>query len=247
MIPHPDDEIVGCGAAILRARRHGSRVFGLYLSNGVPAPENDWPWRRRRNAARVARRWREAAAVCTRLGMTEAARLDAPTRTLRLRMADAETAVARALTETQAETIWCPAFEGAHQDHDAASALASRFAARAPVWEFAEYNNVGGRTRSQQFPDRRPGEIVLDLAPGERQNKRELLRAYASEHGNLAHIGAARESFRPLPAHDYARPPHEGTLFYARYRWVPFHPRVDRTDPLRVYEDLASFLAAPPR
>lgn len=179
------------------------------------------------------------------LGVTETARLDAPTRTLRLRMVEAATAVERALAETQAEMIWCPAFEGAHQDHDAASALASRFAARAPVWEFAEYNNVGGRTRSQEFPNRLGGEVVLDLAPSERRNKRELLRAYASEHGNLAHIGAARESFRPLPQHDYTRPPHEGTLFYARYRWVPFHPRIDRTDPVRVYEDLASFLAAP--
>ena len=160
-------------------------------------------------------------------------------------MAQAQAAVERALAETQAEMIWCPAFEGAHQDHDAASALASRFAARASVWEFAEYNNVGGRTRAQEFPDRRGGEIVLDLAPRERGNKRDLLRAYTSEHGNLAHIGAARESFRPLPKHDYARPPHEGTLFYARYRWVPFHPRVDRTDPLRVYEDLGAFAAAP--
>jgi LmbE family N-acetylglucosaminyl deacetylase len=246
LIPHPDDEIVGCGAAILRARRHGSRIFGLYLSNGVPAPENDWPWRRRRNAVRVARRWREAEAVRAQLGMVEAARLDAPTRTLRSRMIEAQGALERALTETQAEMIWCPAFEGAHQDHDAASALASRFTARVPVWEFAEYNNIGGRTHSQEFPNRLGGEIVLDLAPGERKAKRELLVAYASEHGNLAHIGAARESFRPLPKHDYARPPHEGKLFYTRYRWVPFHPRVDRTDPVRVYEALGSFLAAPP-
>ena len=114
------------------------------------------------------------------------------------------------------------------------------------MWEFAEYNNIGGRTHSQEFPNRLGGEIVLDLAPGERRAKRELLGAYASEHGNLAYIGAVRESFRPLPKHDYARPPHEGKLFYARYRWVPFHPRVDRTDPARVYEALGSFLDAPP-
>src|SRR5678816_2367047 len=103
------------------------------------------------------------------------------------RMIEAQGALERALTETQAEMIWCPAFEGAHQDHDAASALASRFTARAPVWEFAEYNNIGGRTHSQEFPNRLGGEIVLDLAPGERRAKRELLGAYASEHGNLAY------------------------------------------------------------
>jgi hypothetical protein len=231
----------------LRARRHGSRFFGLYLSNGVPAPENDWPWRRGRQRARVARRWREAETVRAQLRLVEAGRLDAPTRTLRLRMAEAEAAIDRALAETQAEMIWCPAFEGAHQDHDAACALASGFAARVPVWEFAEYNNAGGRTRSQEFPDRRGGEIVLELTSEERRIKRELLRGYASEHGNLTHIGAARESFRPLPRHNYGWTPHEGTLFYARYRWVPFHPRVDRTDPSRVYEDLGAFVAARPR
>ena len=247
LIPHPDDEVVGCGAAILRAQRHGSRVFGLYLSNGVPAPENDWPWRRGRHGARVTRRWQEADAVRARLGMVEAGRLDAPTRTLRRRMTEARTAIDRALAETHAETIWCPAFEGAHQDHDAASALASCFAVRVPVWEFAEYNNAGGRTHAQEFPARCGGEIVLDLGSSERKTKRELLRAYASEHGNLAHIGAARESFRPLPKYDYARPPHEGRVFYARYRWVPFHPRVDRTDPNLVYEDLGGFVRELPR
>jgi LmbE family N-acetylglucosaminyl deacetylase len=247
LIPHPDDEVVGCGAAMVRARRHGSRIFGLYLSNGVPAPENDWPWRRRRYGARAARRWREAEAVRAQLGIVETARLDAPTRTLRLRLSKALTAIDRALAETEAEMLWSPAFEGAHQDHDAASALASRFAARVPVWEFAEYNNVGGRTHAQEFPKRLGGEIVLDLTPAERKAKRELLGAYASERRNLAHVGIAREAFRPLPKYDYARPPHEGTPFYARYRWVPFHPRVDRTDPARIYDDLGAFVTAPPR
>ena len=247
LIPHPDDEVVGCCAAIGRARRDGAQVFGLYLSNGVPARELVWPWRRGRHAAQVAERWREAERARGQLGMADAGRLDAPTRTLRLRLAAAEDRIARAITDTRAEALWCPAFEGGHQDHDAANALAGRFAGRMTVFEFAEYNNAGGRTRSQEFPAARGGEITLDLDAAEQGFKRSVLGEYASERANLAHIQVAREAFRPLPRHDYARPPHPGTLFYARYRWVPLHPRVDRTDPALVYRELSAFVAAPAR
>jgi len=246
LIPHPDDEVVGCCAAIGRAHRDGAQVFGLYLSDGIPARELLWPWRRKRRDAQAQARWDEAAQVRARLGMADAGRLDAPTRTLRLRLAEAEAQIARVLGETQAQVIWCPAFEGAHQDHDAANALASRFAARAKIWEYAEYNHAGGRTRSQEFPAAQGGEIELDLDPTEQTLKRSLLDAYASERANLAHIMLSREAFRPLPRYDYAHPPHPGTLFYARFRWVPLHPRVDRTDPALVYRELSVFLDSPP-
>ena len=38
--------------------------------------------------------------------------------------------------------------------------------------------------------------------------------------------------------------PHAGTMFYARFRWVPFHPRVDRTDPAEFYRALGEFVSA---
>src|SRR5690349_16650698 len=42
LAPHPDDEIVACGIAALRARAAGARVFVLYLTTGVPAREALW-------------------------------------------------------------------------------------------------------------------------------------------------------------------------------------------------------------
>ena len=244
LIPHPDDEVVGCCAAILRARSRGARVFGLYLSDGLPAREQLWPWARRARAEREARRWREAAAARDLLGLEEAGRQHLPSRRLRLHLAEAAAHVARALEASGAEIVWAPAFEGAHQDHDAANALAATFAARTPVWEFAEYNNAGGRTQSQRFPDTRGGEQTLALGEDETAVKRRALALYASERGNLRHIAVAQEAFRPLPAHDYGRPPHAGTPFFARYRWVPFHPRLDRTDPAAVYRELGAFARA---
>jgi LmbE family N-acetylglucosaminyl deacetylase len=238
LIPHPDDEVVGCCAAIRRACAQGATVSGLYLTDGVPV--------RRARAARVALRWQEAAKVRELLGLEDAGRLDFASRTLRLHLAAASDRVTHAIDATQAEILWAPAFEGAHQDHDAANALAARFAARLPVWEYAEYNNAGGRARSQTFPDARGGEQTIELAADEIAQKRRALGIYASERGNLRHIDVVREAFRPLPTHDYARPPHPGTLFYARYRWAArFTSRVDRTDPAEVYRSLGAFAALP--
>ena len=46
LAPHPDDEIVACGIAAMRARRQGARLSVLYLTTGVPPREALWPWQR---------------------------------------------------------------------------------------------------------------------------------------------------------------------------------------------------------
>jgi LmbE family N-acetylglucosaminyl deacetylase len=245
LIPHPDDEVVGACAEIRRARAAGARIFGFYLTNGVPAREVFWPWRRGRHAERVAQRWREADAAADLLQIENAGRCDWPSRTLRLRIAEAVALVDAALAATQALAIWVPAFEGAHQDHDVANLIASRFHPRVDVWEFAEYNFAGGMVRTNEFfaPDGTELERTLDQA--EQEFKRKALALYASERANLAHIRVEREVFRPQPtfAYDYARPPHPGPPFWARYRWARLHPRVDATHPDDVRKAMADYLA----
>lgn len=243
LIPHPDDEVVGCAAAIARARAGGAEVHGLHLTTGVPGVEVAWRPDPARNAARVARRRAEALAAAERLGLVPVAFSDRPTRTLRLHMTDALAEIRDAMDRLRPGVVWVPAYEGGHQDHDVANALASLLAPAVPVWEYAEYNNAGGRTRSQDFPDARGGETVLTLTDAEQAEKRALLALYESERGNLAHIRSGREAFRPLPAHDYGSPPHAGTLFYARFHWVPFrHPRIDFTRPAMVSRAIAAFM-----
>ena len=55
LVPHPDDEIVGCAAAIARARADGRDVFALYLTTGIAPVEMQWCWQRADQAARVRR------------------------------------------------------------------------------------------------------------------------------------------------------------------------------------------------
>lgn len=242
LIPHPDDEVVGCCAAIGRAVAQGCAVAGLYLTTGIPAPELLWPWQRRGHAELVRRRRREAMAAAALLDLRPAGFLDIPGRRLKDRLPQAEAAARRVLAETAAEVLWVPAYEGGHQDHDAANALAATLADAAPSWEFAEYNFKGGQVRSQEFPFVCRGEATLDLSAAEMARKRAALAVYASERGNLTHVRAGRECFRRLAAYDYAGPPHPGRLFYERFHWVPFrHPRIDFTTSREVCRRLAAY------
>lgn len=243
LIPHPDDEVVCAAAAIRRAVAAGAQVFGLYLTTGVPAREVFWPWQRRRHAARVARRQGEAAAAAERLGLVAAGAADWPSRRLKNHLAAAEALIGTALRQHRIDTLWTPAWEGAHQDHDVANFLAALYAARLPVWEYAAYSYAGHRVTAQRFATVMGGEEVLRLSAEEARWKAGLLALYRSERGNLRHIGTAVESRRPLPCHDYTRPPHAGRLFYQRFQWVPFaHPRIDFDRPATV---CATLMASP--
>jgi LmbE family N-acetylglucosaminyl deacetylase len=241
LVPHPDDEVVGCCAAIGRARAAGCGVHALYLTNGVPARDVLWPWDRPAHAARVARRWNEAEQAATQLGLLEAARQDIPTRTLKDQLREARALLERLLVILRPAVLWVPAYEGGHQDHDVANFLASLVAERLPVWEFSEYNHAGGIVRSNAFAPGTGEDGLLPLDRQEAARKRDILAIYASEHGNLRHIATRQEAFRPLARYDYSRPPHPGRLFYQRFQWVPRHPRVDHCRPAEVCRALTGF------
>jgi LmbE family N-acetylglucosaminyl deacetylase len=242
LAPHPDDEIVACAVAAHRERAAGADIFVLFLTTGVPPRDRLWRWQRRSYEARIARRRDEALAATSLLGFQPVGFLPIPSRRLVSYLADAAAAVDRALGETAADCLWVTAFEGAHQDHDAANAVAAAMRDRVPVWEFAAYNFAGGRIRVNRFADVRGGVIELRLSAAEAALKRRALAVYASERGNLAHIRFADEAYRPLPRHDYAAPPHPGRLFRERFQWVPFrHPRVDFAPSGEIYAALGDW------
>lgn len=245
LAPHPDDEVVACGISAMRAVATGARVFVLYLTTGVPAAGELWPWRRQEYAARVARRRAEAEAADALIGLEAIDFLDGPSRRLREDLDQTTAKIERALADCGANAVWVPAFEGAHQDHDAANALAASFRNLVSVWEFAAYNFAGGRCNANRFPVEQGGEIVLDPTGAEAARKRRALACYVSERGNLRHIRVGREVCRPLPEHDYGSPPHPGPLFRERFHWVPFrHPRIDFTPSAEVYAALGRWASA---
>jgi LmbE family N-acetylglucosaminyl deacetylase len=244
LVPHPDDEVVGCAVALRRAVAVGASPFALYLTTGVPEAKCLWPWQRRGYPSRVARRRAEAQHVGGLIGLAPVGFLDWPARSLKSHIAAALDAIRAAIAAHGIEVLWVPAWEGAHQDHDTANFLASRLAAECPAVEFAEYNYAGGRVRSGSFGIADGTEEVLTLTPEEVLWKRSLLASYASERGNLAHIRTSSEALRPLARHDYSRRPHDGTLFYERFQWVPFrHPRIDFERPETLCRTFAEYSA----
>jgi N-acetylglucosamine malate deacetylase 1 len=245
LIPHPDDEVVGCAIAAARARAAGAEISGLYLTTGVPARERVWPWRRAGYAALVARRRDEAERAAEVLGIVPAGFLDWPSRTLKSHLDEAMAAISRVLAQRGIDEIWAPAWEGGHQDHDVTNFLAARVAGTVPVREFAEYNLAGGRVRSQTFPQPNGTEDVLALTADEAQLKSVLLAIYRSERLNLRYVRLEQESLRPLARYDYRAAPHPGRLFCERFQWVPLrHPSVDFEPSERVRAALAVWSGA---
>lgn len=247
LVPHPDDEVVGCAVAIRRARAGGARVFALYLTTGVPSPATRWRWRQTSHQRRVLRRREEALAAARSLGIEPLVFTNWPSRELKSHLGEARALITRHLLAVAADRIWTPAYEGGHQDHDVTNFLASRFRRDVPVVEFSEYNAARG-VRSNQLPAENGHETVLALCAPEAAWKARLARLYRTERGNLAHVRYAREVLRPLAAYDYRQPPHAGRLFYQRFQWIPFrHPRVDFTSPAEVSAAIGRFLRPSPR
>lgn len=244
LAPHPDDEILACGIAARQARAEGAEIFVLFLTTGVPPRETLWSWQRGNYTRRVERRREEALAAMMQLGAQPAGFLDIPSRGLIANLDTAAAVLEQARRATRAGELWVTAFEGAHQDHDAANALSANFRERLPVWEFGAYNFAGGKVRSNQFPNARGGVVELRLTRQEVPLKRRMLALYASERGNLRHIRVEQEAWRPLPRYDYGAPPHPGTLFRERFHWVPLrHPRIDFTRSGEIYAALAAWRA----
>ncbi|MEQ8195343.1 MAG: PIG-L family deacetylase, partial [Rhodospirillales bacterium] len=208
LAPHPDDEVVGCGAAVRRARKAGASVYVIFLTNGVPAPHSPKPGSVSDYQERVVRRRNEAMQVADTMGFTPVGFPNIPSRNLKGHFVETREAIVRAVERYGIGALWAPAYEGGHQDHDAANVLASTFGSSLNVYEFAEYNFSGASVQCNAFPEPDGREHVLFLTPAEQERKRALLACYRSERSNLAFARMEQECFRPLPEYDYAKPPH---------------------------------------
>jgi LmbE family N-acetylglucosaminyl deacetylase len=236
--------VVACCAAIGRAQAAGATVAVIFLTHGCVDAATMWPWERRRYADVVARRRAEAEQAADALGLAIAGVTERPARHLWRDLDAAEAEIRAAIAAVGVDQLWVPAFEGGNPDHDGANAIASRLAAEGiGVLEFAEYNLDDGRANSHRFPHPNGTEALLQLTSAEQAAKRRALGLYASERRNLGYVALEREVFRPLAVYDYARPPHPGKLWYARFQWVPFrHPGVDFTQPADVTRELVNYL-----
>ena len=226
ILAHHDDEVF-CAGHLLCALATGRRIRILWATAGGLAP--------------AGRRVLEGARVCRVLGLAPGA-----VRDLRLPDQDAlwhVESIAGAAEELlhapaagaagEAPAVYVPAYEGGHPDHDAVNLAVAVLCSRRPelvAREFPLYRR-GPAGLSVQTPRPAAGTLqqpfsALPLGDDALALRRCLARANASQllPSLLPLLALARaagrrraEPSRPLPAHDYARPPHTGALLYELY------------------------------
>ena len=244
LVPHPDDEIVACMAALRRAQQTGACVFALYLTHGCLARHTLWPWQRKNYEKYVERRRKESEEVAAYLSITSLGRSMRAARHLWCDLPIVFDEICQVLKRHPIDEVWVPAYEGGNADHDALNAVGTILSKRVKVIEFAEYNYNHGTKSSQKFLFVNGSESDLYLTSEEQKTKRFALDLYQSEKINLNYVDIKRESHRPLVCYDYSVPAHKGILWYQRFQWVPFrHPRVDFTDPQQVSNAILEFMA----
>lgn len=193
VVPHPDDETLGCGMALAAAVAEGRQVAILLLTDGEASHPNSCEFTAER---RIAMRSAELAAALMALAP------DQPIPVLRARLPDGRTTdrhaaqVSNRLLEHDciagAGTIWSTWAHDPHCDHRSAAILARLFANRsqAALWSFV----VWGRFGERPVPDE-PG-VFFDARFG--TAKRAAMDAHASQMSNL--IDDDPTGFRMPPA-----------------------------------------------
>lgn len=219
VVAHPDDETVGAGALLSRWSTSSADVWIVHATDGAP---RDPRFRARsfsgtrEEYARARRGELEAAMALAGIG---------PHRLRCLGIADQEAVfeiprmiegIQRSIREVEPGAILTLAYEGGHPDHDAV-ALAVRGAAKEiEIFEMPLYHAEPGTERmivQELLPG--PPEIVLPLMDQERDLKRRMIEAFATQEETLrAFLPPRDERFRPAPIHDFSRPPHAGRLQY---------------------------------
>lgn len=132
--PHPDDETLGAGGLMLRARAAGRPVHWLIVTE-MPA-EDGWP------AEKIARREQEIKAVAEAFGIAQTHRLGLPTARLdTLPLRDVVGAMGAVVRDVAPEILLLPHRGDAHSDHavvhDAGTACGKWFRFPSVRWTLA--------------------------------------------------------------------------------------------------------------
>lgn len=220
VVAHPDDEVIGVGAAL--PRLDGLHV--LHVTDGAPRDGAD---ARRRGhptpEAYAAVRAAELDAALTLAGVPRTHRhaLLWPDQGVAARMGELAALIGGMLDRLGTAVVLTHAYEGGHPDHDAtALAVGAAVRTRGVAVVTMPYYRLGpGDEVLAQSPTPGPGApaVAIVLSPAERAFKARLYAAHASQAATLAAIPIGRECFRLAPDDDPLVPPNGGRLLYERW------------------------------
>jgi LmbE family N-acetylglucosaminyl deacetylase len=227
VVAHPDDETLGIGGQLTRM----PAVTIVHVTDGAPRDLRD---ARRLGFATVQdyaaarRRELEAAMALAGIGPGALVGLGVPDQGAARELSRIARRLAALFVEREIETIFTHAYEGGHPDHDA-TAFATRAAAdlvlrragaRIVLIEMPYYRAAPDGWVVQQFvSDPNHPELALALDERQRDLKRRMLAAHASQADMLGRFPVEVERFRPAPHHEFNRLPPGDGLLYERHDW----------------------------
>src|SRR5919109_1999956 len=188
LVAHPDDEALGSGALLQRAK-HPAVIFA---TDGAPALERFWRAYGSRQAYAEVRRAeamqasREANAKV--FFLADLAARNFPDQELFENLSEAIAALRLLADEIEASAILTHAYEGGHPDHDACSFLGCELGRQSelPVWEMPLYHcDEKGMMQHQQFLGKSGEEIVLQPTTEELHRKQRMVGEYKSQHHTI--------------------------------------------------------------
>lgn len=223
LAPHPDDEVIVCGALMQKMQR----AVVVFATDGAPRNQGFWKQCGSRQAYAELRRHEARQALAT-IGAWPVFLVDRveggiADQELFQNLPAAVTALEKVIDRLGPDCILAPAYEGGHPDHDAACFMASvagRHAAT-PVWESPLYHaKADGDRAVQTFPYATGGELELHADQEVLQKKIEMLRIYRSQGLALEDFRPGVETFRPIANYDFIRPPLPWKLNYEQWGWT---------------------------
>jgi N-acetylglucosamine malate deacetylase 2 len=219
---HPDDEVIGIGgqlarlaeASVVHITDGAARLGDTARRAGFATPAA---------YAEARRAEAEAALALAQIGPERIHALEVPDGEAANDLVDLAWRIAALIDASDAETVVTHPYEGGHVDHDAtafavhaACGLLRRDGARAPaIVEMTSYHNGGGFLAAGIFLAAAGcPETKIELGAAERAIKQRMFSCHATQRQTLAMFTIDVEQFRPAPAYDFTRRPHEGPLLY---------------------------------
>ena len=225
---HPDDETIG--ASVLLSRFPESCV--AFLTDGAPRDTKLWSAGvngSREHYAETRRREAICALDCAGISRERICWLGGVDQEAVFEIKPLAETFASLISKTPPAVVITHSYEGGHPDHDSAAVVA-RLALREldedeedppALLEMTSYHALDGKCVTAEFLN--PGltpELLFELSGDDRERKRRMMNAYASQRLVLESFSVDRERLRLAPEYDFSTPPHEGKLWYECMRWA---------------------------